>query len=238
MLDDTPHLLVVDDHPDIRETLARYLERHGLRVTAAEDAAGARRLLKTLTPDLVLLDIMMPGEDGLSLCRFLRENTELPLIFLTAAGEATDRILGLEMGADDYVIKPFEPRELLARVKAVLRRTRSAPGQRRFGYRMRFDRWIFDTARRELTDADGVAVSLSAAEFLLLDALVRHPGIVLTRDQLLELTRGRSADAFDRSIDNQVSRLRRKIEADPKTPALIKTVWGGGYRFSAEVRRL
>ena len=243
MTDDTPaHLLLVDDHRDIRETLTRYLERHGLRVTAAEDAAAARRVLRAAAPDLVVLDIMMPGEDGLSLCRHLRETTDMPIIFLTALSESTDRVIGLEMGADDYVVKPFEPRELLARIKAVLRRSRSLPvdAARRRGEsaRVEFEGWVLDLGRRELTGADGVAVSLSTSEFLLLEAFVRHPGLVLTRDQLLDLTKGRAADAFDRSIDNQVSRLRRKVEADPRNPGLIKTVWGGGYSFAASVREL
>ncbi|WP_207482964.1 response regulator [Arenibaculum pallidiluteum] len=241
--DDTPaHVLLIDDHRDIRETLTRYLERHGLRVTAAEDAAACRRVLRTTAPDLVVLDIMMPGEDGLSLCRHLRETTDVPVIFLTALGESTDRVVGLEMGADDYVAKPFEPRELLARIKAVLRRSRSLPvdpgGRRGASKRVEFDGWVLDLGRRELTGADGVAVSLSTSEFLLLEAFVRHPGIVLSRDQLLDLTKGRVADAFDRSIDNQVSRLRRKVETDPRNPGLIKTVWGGGYCFAVSVREL
>ena len=241
--DDTPaHVLLVDDHRDIRETLTRYLERHGLRVTAAEDAAAARRALRATAPNLVVLDIMMPGEDGLSLCRHLRETTDVPVIFLTALGESTDRVIGLEMGADDYVAKPFEPRELLARIRAVLRRSRSLPvepGRRRGeSPRMGFDGWVLDLGRRELTGADGVAVSLSTSEFLLLEAFVRRPGLVLSREQLLDLTKGRAADAFDRSIDNQVSRLRRKVEADPRNPSLIKTVWGGGYCFAATVKEL
>lgn len=237
--DTAAHILLVDDHRDIRETLARYLERHGLRVTAAEDAAAARRALRATAPDLVLLDIMMPGEDGLSLCRHLRETTDLPIIFLTAVGDAMERVIGLEMGADDYVTKPFEPRELLARVRAVLRRSRSLPAgsavRRGENGRLGFNGWTLDLGRRELTGADGVAVSLSTSEFLLLEAFVRHPNMVLTRDQLLDLTKGRAAEVFDRSIDNQVSRLRRKVEADPRNPILIKTVWGGGYCFAADV---
>lgn len=237
--DTAAHILLVDDHRDIRETLARYLERHGLRVTAAEDAAAARRALRATAPDLVLLDIMMPGEDGLSLCRHLRETTDLPIIFLTAVGDAMERVIGLEMGADDYVTKPFEPRELLARVRAVLRRSRSLPAgstvRRGESGRLGFNGWTLDLGRRELTGADGVAVSLSTSEFLLLEAFVRHPNMVLTRDQLLDLTKGRAAEVFDRSIDNQVSRLRRKVEADPRNPILIKTVWGGGYCFAADV---
>jgi two-component system OmpR family response regulator len=180
---------------------------------------------------------MMPGEDGLALCRDLRATTDLPVIMLTAMAEETDRVIGLEMGADDYLTKPFNPRELLARIKAVLRRANSLPQTRGQlgGERLRFDRWILDTAQRELIGDDHVAVPLSTAEFLLLTAFIQHPKMVLSRDQLLDLTRGRSATVFDRSIDNQVSRLRRKIEADPKKPELIKTVWGGGYSFTADI---
>ncbi|HEX2215425.1 MAG TPA: response regulator [Xanthobacteraceae bacterium] len=243
-MNETPHILVVDDHRDIRESLSRYLQKHEFRVTMAEDAAAARRLLRASAVDLVVLDIMMPGEDGLALCRYLRENTDLPVILLSAMGEETDRIVGLEMGADDYIGKPFNPRELLARIKAVMRRARSLPvGAARQlvgrpGERIGFDRWILDVGRRELSGEDGVAISLSTAEFALLSAFVNHPGMVLSRDQLLDLTRGRAAEVFDRSIDNQVSRLRRRIEADPKNPMLIKTVWGGGYAFAPEIRRL
>jgi len=233
----TPHILVVDDHKDIRDLLARYLARHELRVTAAADAAEARRALSHASIDLVVLDIMMPGEDGLSLCRHLRESTRIPVILLTAMAEETDRVVGLEIGADDYVTKPFAPRELLARIKAVLRRTHSLPPDREPAGRgkLRFERWTLDLDRRELVDEDGVLTPLSTGEFRLLAALVEHPGRVLSRDQLLDLTRGRAAAPFDRSVDNQVSRLRRKLERDPRNPALIKTVWGGGYCFAAEV---
>ena len=238
-MDASPHVLVVDDHREIREPLARYLGRHGLRVTAAADAAAARRALKSAAVDLVVLDIMMPGEDGLSLCRSLRETTRIPVILLTAMGEETDRIVGLEVGADDYVAKPFNPRELLARIKAVIRRTRILPPDREplTSGTYRFDRWSLDTGRRELVDEAGVVTPLSAGEFRLLLALLDRPGMVLSRDQLLDLTRGRSAAPFDRAVDNQVSRLRRKIENDPKNPALIATVWGGGYRFAGVVER-
>jgi two-component system, OmpR family, response regulator len=235
----SPHLLVVDDHREIRELLARYLAKHGFRVDTAENAAAARRRLQAGAFDLVVLDVMMPGEDGLSLCRHLREATPaLPVILLTAMGEETDRIVGLEMGADDYVAKPFNPRELLARVKAVLRRASSLPQRRDrpASRRLRFDRWVLDAGRRELEGPDGVAVPLSAGEFLLLAAFLERPRMVLTRDQLLDLTRGREAGPFDRAVDNQVSRLRRKIEADPKRPALVRTHWGGGYSFEADVR--
>ena len=232
-----PHLLVVDDHHDIRNSLSAYLSTYNYRVSTAESAAVARKGLSQSAIDLVVLDIMMPGEDGLALCRYLRETTDVPVILLTAMAEDTDRVVGLEMGADDYVTKPFNPRELLARIKAVLRRTHALPPQRQplAGDTVRFERWIFDVRRRELIGEDGVAVALSTAEFLLLSAFLSHPHRVLSRDQLLNLTRGREADVFDRSIDNQVSRLRKKIEVDPKRPGLIKTHWGGGYSFVAEV---
>jgi two-component system OmpR family response regulator len=238
-MEPSPHILVVDDHREIRDLLARYLAKHGLRVSVAESALKARRVLETSAIDLVVLDVMMPGEDGLSLCRHLRAATGVPVIMLTAMAEDTDRVIGLEIGADDYVVKPFNPRELLARIKAVLRRATSLPQQRSApdANTMRFERWVLNVGRRELVDQDGVAIPLSTSEFLLLSALVRHPRMVLSRDQLLDLTRGRAAAAFDRSIDNQVSRLRKKIEADPKEPALIKTVWGGGYVFTADVER-
>jgi two-component system OmpR family response regulator len=201
-------------------------------------AAEARDFLKRSAVDLVILDIMMPGEDGLSLCRHLRESANMPVILLTAMAEDADRIVGLEVGADDYVVKPFNPRELLARIKAVLRRANSLPQARQApaGQRLAFDRWTFDLGRRELVGADGVAVPLSAAEFRLLSAFAQRPRMVLSRDQLLDLTSGRDSQPFDRAIDNQVSRLRKKLEADPKNPALIKTVWGGGYVFSADAR--
>ncbi|MFO1074842.1 MAG: response regulator [Geminicoccaceae bacterium] len=236
---DAPHLLVVDDHRDIRDALARYLGKHGYRVSTAESAAAARRAIEAGRIELVVLDLMMPGEDGLALCRHLRARGDLPIIMLTAMAEDTDRVIGLEMGADDYVTKPFNPRELLARIKAVLRRTHSLPPQptQPETRQLRFDRWIFDSARRELIGTDGVAVPLSTAEFLLLSAFLRHPGMVLTRDQLLDITRGREAAPFDRSVDNQVSRLRKKLERDPRRPELIKTHWGGGYSFTAEVEQ-
>ena len=238
-MESSAHILVVDDHREIRDLLARYLAKCGLRVSVAESAAKARRVLETSAIDLVVLDIMMPGEDGLSLCRQLRATTGVPVIMLTAMAEDTDRVIGLEIGADDYVVKPFNPRELLARIKAVLRRANSLPQQRAApeGGIVRFERWQLNVGRRELTDEDGVGIPLSTSEFLLLRALLNHPKMVLSRDQLLDITRGRAANVFDRSIDNQVSRLRKKIEADPREPSLIKTVWGGGYMFTAEVER-
>jgi two-component system OmpR family response regulator len=238
-VDPAPHILVVDDHRDIRDLLARYLVKHGLRASVAESAAEARKAMRAAQFDLVVLDIMMPGEDGLSLTRSLRETIDVPVILLTAMGEETDRIVGLEVGADDYLVKPFNPRELLARIKAVLRRVQTVPRSRESSAgRLRFDRWMVDLGRRELVDDKGVGLPLSSGEFRLLVALLERPGMVLTRDQLLDLTRGRSAQPFDRSIDNQISRLRRKLERDPRNPELIRTAWGDGYSFTAEVIRL
>jgi two-component system, OmpR family, response regulator len=235
-----PHILVVDDHRDIREPLAAYLRKHGMRVSQAADAAAARHSLAKHAIDLIVLDIMMPGEDGLSLCRHVRETHDMPVILLTAMADETDRIVGLEVGADDYVVKPFNPRELLARVKNVLRRANTLPKQRdaTAAKRFAFDRWTLDTGRRELVGHDGIAVVLSTGEFRLLHALVQRPRLVLSRDQLLDLTSGRGAQLFDRSIDNQISRLRRKVERDPADPQLIKTIWGDGYQLAADVREV
>jgi two-component system, OmpR family, response regulator len=235
-----PHILLVDDERDIREPLALYLSRNGVRVTKAENAAAARQLLGAYAIDLVLLDIMMPGEDGLSLAGFIRATTSIPVILLTAKTEEMDRVVGLEIGADDYVTKPFSPRELLARIKAVLRRTGEngrpvrAPDSESYG----FGPWILKSGERELIGEDGVAIPLSTGEYNLLHAFVTHPRRVLSRDQLLDLSQGRELAAFERSIDNHISRLRKKIETNPADPRLIKTVWGGGYTLAAEVRRL
>ncbi len=236
-MSDKPHILVVDDHREIRDGLAKFMGEHGFRVSTAPDGKGMRRVLEESRIDLIVLDLMLPGEDGLTLCRELRGRSNIPVVMLTAMGEETDRIVGLEMGADDYVAKPFNPRELFARVKAVLRRAQSLPETVRPPDErvVRFDTWIFNLARRELEAADGTAVPLSTGEFNLLQVFVRHPGHVLGRDQLLDLTQGREAAPFDRSIDTQISRLRRKIEEDPKDPKIIKTVWGGGYVFTPKV---
>lgn len=237
-----PHILVVDDERDIRDPLAAYLSRNGMRVSKAEDAAVARQVLAAHAIDLVLLDIMMPGEDGLALTSFIRATTTTPVILLTARSEETDRIVGLEVGADDYVTKPFSPRELLARIKAVLRRTAGngggAPVHAPPGKNYAFGPWVLKTGERELVDSDGVSVPLSTGEYNLLLALVTHPKRVLTRDQLLDLSQGREMAAFERSIDNHISRLRRKVEEDPRDPKLIKTVWGGGYTLAADVRQI
>ncbi|MCC6981959.1 MAG: response regulator [Bauldia sp.] len=237
-MEPTPHILIVDDSADIREPLGKYIGKKGFRVSTAAGGAEMRKLLKTNVVDLVVLDIMMPGEDGLALCRMIRESSDTPVILLTAVAEETDRIVGLEIGADDYVTKPFSPRELLARIRAVLRRAQSVPANREPapGKRYRFDRWLLDMSRRELTGEDGVAVPLSTGEFRLLAALIKRPHIVLSRDQLLDLTAGRASEPFERSIDNQVSRLRKKIERDPKNATIVKTVWGGGYLLAADVK--
>lgn len=233
-----PHLLLVDDEVSIRDPLARYLEKQGYRVTEAGNAAGARDKLKGYDIDVVLLDIMMPGEDGLSLTRYIAENGGPPVILLTARSEEADRIVGLEIGADDYVVKPFSPRELVARIKVALRRTNGAQRSNSGGGTIwSFDGWQLKTGEQQLFDPHGALVPLSSGEYRLLEALVERAGQVLNRDQLLDLTKGRIAGPFDRAIDNQVSRLRRKIEPDSKDPKYIKTIWGGGYRFSVEVQR-
>lgn len=232
----SPHILIVEDARDIREPLARYLREHGYRATTAADAANARKVMRGSAIDLVVLDIMMPGEDGLSLCRSIRESSQTPVILLTARGEEVDRIIGLEMGADDYIPKPFSPRELIARIAAVLRRTQALPPRQKppESERVRFGEWTLDTGQRELIGPDGMATPLSSGEFRLLEALLERPKMALTRNQLLDLTKGRDAELFDRSIDNHVSRLRKKIEPDPRNPRYIKTVWGGGYMFAVD----
>ncbi len=237
MIDPTaPHILVVDDDREIRDLLARFLTKHGLRVSSARDGTEMNKVLDQASIDLVVLDLMLPGEDGLSLCRRLRANSSLPVIMLTAMGEDTDRIVGLEMGADDYLAKPFNPRELLARIKAVLRRFHAPlAAEAPAGNEIRFDGWTLELGPRRLLSPSGDEVDLSTGEYELLLAFVTHARRVLTRDQLLDLARGRSAAPFDRSIDIQVMRLRRKIESNPKEPRLIKTVRGGGYIFAAEV---
>jgi len=230
-------LLVVDDEAALREPLAAYLSRQGFVVTQAASAAQARTILRDDMPDLVLLDIMMPGEDGLSLCRHLVEARAIPTIFLTARGEATDRIVGLEIGADDYVVKPFEPRELVARIRSVLRRA-GRGAQPADNEMFEFEGWRLDPLKRRLTDPEGAVVAISSVEFRLLLAFVEHPRQVLDRDRLLDMVQGREAHLFDRAVDNQVSRLRRKIELDSRNPQLIQTVWGGGYMLAADVRRV
>ncbi|MGF1474049.1 MAG: response regulator [Geminicoccaceae bacterium] len=235
-----PHILVVDDDPEIRDLLARFLRKHGYRLSVAADGREMDNVLAHSQIDLVVLDLMLPGEDGLSLCRRLRSTSSLAVIMLTALGDDTDRIVGLELGADDYLAKPFNPRELLARIKSVLRRTRTERppvGETASRFSFSFEGWLLDPTSRTLADPQGVLVTLTAGEFDLLLAFVERPQRVLNRDQLLDLTRGREAGPFDRSIDVQLSRLRRKIEPDPKEPRYIKPVRGGGYVFSAAVER-
>ena len=230
------HILVVDDDRDIRDLLAEYLRQSGYRVSTAPEGRGMRQVLSAGDVDLVVLDLMLPGEDGLSLCRELRARSSLPVIMLTARGEPVERILGLELGADDYVSKPFEPRELVARIRSVLRRSRaseSAPDHRGQTGRLHFAGWTFDLRRRELVSPDGAVVSLSGAEYRLLAAFVTHPDRVLSRDQLMDMTKGREADPFDRSIDLRVSRLRQKLGDAARQSEIIKTVRSEGYVFVA-----
>ncbi|SMO93939.1 response regulator [Paracoccus laeviglucosivorans] len=231
-------ILVVEDDPEIRSLVAALLRNDGLRPTEAQDAATMDRLRASEPPDLIILDLMLPGEDGLSICRRLRAESNVPILMLTARGDEIDRVVGLEIGADDYVVKPFSPRELLARVRALLRRARmEAPGaaaRRCYG----FDRFVIDLDARQLNDRDGVAVALTSAEFDLLACFVSQPRRVLTREQLLDRTRGRSADPFDRTIDVLISRLRRKLDAASPGTALIATVRNGGYLLTVPVQPL
>lgn len=235
------HLLIVDDDPGLRELLTDYLGRNGFRVSSAGDGRGLWTALERETVDLVILDLMLPGDDGLVLCRTLRARSPIPIIMLTARGDATDRIVGLEMGADDYLPKPFNPRELLARIKALLRRTRSndaaEPIESGTVLRLCFAGWCLEVATRQLIAPDGLRVPLGAAEYRLLRVFLDHPQRILSRDQLLDLTQGREATPFDRSIDVQVSRLRRRLRDEPREATLLKTVRSEGYLFAAPVRR-
>jgi len=249
MLSSSPGILVVDDHQNIRDPLATYLQRFDFDVATASDGARMRELLAQRRFDLILLDVMLPGEDGLSLCRYVSEHLHIPVILLTAVTEQADRIAGLEVGADDYVVKPFDPRELVARIRSVLRRTqRQAPSAaapavsaapagtlRAPEKRFIFDGWVFDTRRRELRNPAGESVAVSTAEFHLLLVFLENPNRVLSRDQLLDLTLRAEHVMFDRSIDSQVSRLRKKLETDPRRPTILKTVRGGGYMLAAKV---
>jgi two-component system OmpR family response regulator len=238
-MDRTDHILIVDDDAEIRTLLVRYLEKNELRATAVGDGRAMWQALDAAVFDLIVLDLMLPGDDGLTLCRDLRARSDIPVVMLTARGEETDRVVGLEMGADDYLAKPFSARELLARIKSVLRRTRSLPPNLRADddSRIRFGDWTLDTQQRRLIAADGEVTALSGAEYRLLRIFVEHPNRVLNRDQLVELTQGREAEALDRSIDVQVSRLRHRLGDDPREPAIIKTVRGEGYVLSASVHK-
>jgi two-component system OmpR family response regulator len=232
-----PHLLIVDDDREIRGLLAQYLEKHEFRTTAVPDGKEMRRVMQRSHVDLLVLDLMLPGEDGLTLCRELRARSQIPIIMLTARGEDVDRIIGLELGADDYVAKPFNPRELLGRIKAILRRSAHAPRDpspesvRGFA----FGGWRLDTITRTLSDSSGGQVALSGAEYRLLAVLLGSANRVLTRAQLTELLRGRDADPFDRSIDVRISRLRQILGDDARAPQIIKTVYGEGYVIGVNV---
>ncbi len=233
----SPSILVVEDDRETRALIARYLKTNAFQVATADDGREMERALAANRVDLIILDVMLPGEDGLSLCRRLRQASSLPIIMLTARGEDVDRILGLEMGADDYLPKPFNPRELLARIKAVLRRQALALTASAFAgaKALLFRGWRLDPTLRELRNPQGARVALTSAEFDLLQALCERPGRVLSRDSLLDLTQGRTAGSFERSIDVLISRIRRKIEADLQSPEIIKTVRSGGYLFTPEV---
>ncbi|MCC6533096.1 MAG: response regulator transcription factor [Burkholderiales bacterium] len=233
-------ILIVDDDAEIRDLLKAYLEKNGFRATAVADGRAMRSALKAAYPDIIILDLMLPGEDGLALCRDLRAHANTPILMLTARGDETDRIVGLEMGADDYVAKPFHPRELLARIKSILRRARALPEnlQPDRARAFRFAGWVLDVATRTLRAPDGILVDLSGTEFRLLRTFLDHPNRTLTRDQLIELMLDRDAGPFDRAIDVQVSRLRHRLRDRGKEPALIKTVRGQGYALAAAVEAL
>ncbi len=228
------NILIVDDDEEIRTLLADFLGQHHMQVSLAEDGDAMKACLQQQKFDLMILDVMLPGEDGLTLCRKVRAHSNMPIIMLTAMGEDTDRIIGLEIGADDYIAKPFNPRELLARIKAILRRTTDEEPKRQQSV-VKFSNWTFDLDGRRLISPDDLEVTLSAGEYDLLVVFVKQPKVVLSRDQLLDLTKNRSAGPFDRSIDVQISRIRQKIETQPKNPQLIKTVRGGGYVFTSDV---
>jgi two-component system phosphate regulon response regulator OmpR len=240
-----PHILVVDDDPRVRQMLSRYLEEEGFDVAQASTGAEMRDALARSRTDLVLLDLVLPGEDGLLLAREIREQSgRIGIIMITGRSDMVDTVVGLEVGADDYIAKPFHLREVLARIKSVLRRLQPpsgeaapGPGEPHGGEALRFDGWRIDFDRREVRRPDGAEVPLTSGEFDLLAIFARHPGRVLTRDMLMDLTRGRQWEVFDRAIDAQVARLRRKIETDPKAPAIIKSVRGVGYVFSAKPGR-
>jgi two-component system OmpR family response regulator len=236
-LSDVPTILVVDDDEEIRTLLGDYLRGAGFEARTTADGNGMRRELAHGAISLVVLDLMLPGEDGLSLCRAVRAQSTLPIIMLTARGAVVDRIIGIEMGCDDYLVKPFDPRELLARIRSVLRRSgeRRAPAQDQWVSRYRFAGWVLELSSRNLTDPDGMVVPLSGVEFRLLTALLSRPQRVLTRNQLMQLTQRRDADPLDRGIDIRVSRLRQLLREDAREPALIRTVYGEGYMLGVEV---
>jgi DNA-binding response OmpR family regulator len=240
--DGPPQILVVDDDPRIRQMLIRYFEQEGYRVAAASDGVTMRGHLSANSVDIILLDVMMPGDDGLTLAREIRARSDVGIIMLTGRDEMLDRVVGLEVGADDYVAKPFHLREVLARVKSVLRRRKTSPdpaplNQAQAADAIRFEGWILDIGRRQLASPAGVEIALTSGEFDLLVTLARQPGRVFDRDTLMDLTRGRTWEAFDRTIDAQIARLRKKVEDNPQKPAFIKSVRGVGYVFTGKVDR-
>ncbi|MEJ2455943.1 MAG: response regulator [Candidatus Thiodiazotropha sp.] len=231
------HILVVDDDPEIRHLLKTYLEKNGYQVSTAAEGGSMWMALERSHIDLIVLDLMLPGVDGMELCRTLRTRSKIPVIMLTARGDEMDRILGLEMGADDYLAKPFSARELLARIKVILRRVRDLPIDPLADApeKLAFSGWTLDTRNQHLRSPDDVVVPLSSAEYRLLQVLLTHPNRTLTRDQLLDLTQGRESGPFDRSIDVLIGRLRRHLGDDAKQPELIKTVRGRGYLLASKV---
>jgi two-component system, OmpR family, response regulator len=238
-MDRPDNILIVDDDAEIRSLLTRYLEKNGMRAAAVADGRAMWQALERGSFHLIVLDLMLPGDDGLTLCRTLRARSDMPVIMLTARGEETDRIVGLEMGADDYLAKPFSARELLARIKGVLRRARSLPQNLRpeEDREIRFGGWTLDTAHRHMVSPAGVVTPIGGAEYRLLRIFLSHPNRVLSRDQLVEMTQGKEADALDRSIDVQVSRLRRRLGDGSRDPGMIKTVRGEGYVLSVPVAK-
>jgi two-component system OmpR family response regulator len=237
-LNDAAHILIVDDDPLIRKMLIRYFEQEGYRISGAADGAAMRLQLAAKSVDIILLDIVMPGEDGLTLALEIRAKSDVGIIMLTGRDELLDRVVGLEVGADDYIVKPFQLREVLARVSSVQRRRKSASEiQDPASETIRFDGWLLDTGRRHLISPKGEDVTLTTGEFDILVTLARHPGRVFNREALMDLTRGRSYEAYDRTIDAQIARLRRKIEADSRNPTFVKSVRGVGYVFAAKIGR-
>src|SRR4051794_4958373 len=238
LMTSTPHILLVEDDREISALIARYLRANECRVSLAGDGREMDRLLSDARVDLIVLDLMLPGEDGLSLCRRLRQSSAVPILMLTAKAEEIDRIIGLELGADDYLAKPFNPRELLARIRAILRRGAAAEAPNEDGTRrLHFAGWTLDISLRQVLSPEGARIAITGAEFDLLHALCLRPGRVLSRDQLLDLTQGRAAGPFERSIDVLVSRIRQKIEQDSRNPEIIRTIRSGGYLFTPEVTR-
>jgi two-component system OmpR family response regulator len=237
MMNAMDHILIVDDDRDIRDLLSEYLHKQGYRTSVAADGRAMRSIMSRTVPDLIILDLMLPGEDGLILCREIRAQSDIPILMLTARSDEVDRIVGLEMGADDYLAKPFSPRELVARIKSILRRSRALPSNLKPDQAklFHFAGWTLDISTRNLLSPEGISIALSGTDFKLLRIFLDHPNRVLNRDQLIDLTQSRDAGPFDRSIDLQVSRLRRRLNDPPKDPAIIKTARGEGYVLAAEV---